>query len=402
MSCESETYCPYIDHALMVAPYGEVRPCCRFDSNLYGSKLLWSDQSSLSDFYQTGVFSEIRTQMEQGERVPGCWRCYEEEKAGVPSMRQKPFPTPLSDKLDQLIPAFVEIGVGRTCNLRCRSCNASFSTRWESDAKLLNQNHAPLDQKVDLYKIPFEFLNRVQQIKITGGEPFLEKKFLNWLPNLCSHLKVQDKEIEIFTNGTAFPGSEFLKSLEKFGKITISMSVDACDRQNNYLRNPARWDRIEENSQRWLEWCNDRASTNFGFVATLSVYNILSVFDLVRWVQLKLGNDTKNLIFQTVHDPVWMSVERLPISLKKSLLISFRQKMEDFLDQNQVGHLIKSRLLRTEKLLMKEHADPIDPKEFLTNTRALDLIRNEKLSDVFPEIDGLFNNFLGNHESATL
>jgi cytochrome c peroxidase len=86
-----EKFCPYLDHALMLAPYGEVRPCCRFDTNIYDGQFLWDGKDSILEFTASGPLSQIREQANKGEKVAGCWRCYEEENAGIPSMRQNPF-----------------------------------------------------------------------------------------------------------------------------------------------------------------------------------------------------------------------------------------------------------------------------------------------------------------------
>jgi sulfatase maturation enzyme AslB (radical SAM superfamily) len=235
--------------------------------------------------------------------------------------------------------------------LRCRSCNASFSTRWEKDALALGQAFAPFEQKVDLKNIPSEFLTNVKQLKITGGEPFLEKSFKPWLSQVVQDVAVEEKEIEIFTNGTVFPDDEFLDALGRFGKVIISVSIDGYKDQNYYLRNPACWSDIEKNIELWSNWCRKHSSAELYIVMTISVYNILALFDLIHWLDSK---GLHKIIFQLVHEPKWMSVERLPFSLKVAFLRAFQDRHKELLSQSNLPKLIHSRINRLEKLLLSE------------------------------------------------
>ena len=68
------------DHQF-IDPTGRVKPCCRFaekfrpdENNL--------NQKTLSEVFYGDWMNDVRDKMMQGEEVPGCIRCYQEEAAG--------------------------------------------------------------------------------------------------------------------------------------------------------------------------------------------------------------------------------------------------------------------------------------------------------------------------------
>src|ERR1700756_3790022 len=95
----------------------------------------------------------IRRDMVDGKRVAGCAECYQEEKGGGFSMRMRANANWESGWLNEehatiaslkilavandyrmpVLPADIEVDTGNLCNLKCRMCSDSVSSRIAKD-----------------------------------------------------------------------------------------------------------------------------------------------------------------------------------------------------------------------------------------------------------------------------
>jgi organic radical activating enzyme len=391
VSTSGKYNCPYLNNALMISPYSEVRPCCRFDANLYSESFIWDGKGSLSDFYSSGIFKELRENVANDKEIKGCHRCYREEKLGIPSMRQKAFPSEIKQsRHDQLHLSFIELAAGRVCNLKCRSCNASFSTKWESDAKAINQVYAKTSHNIDLNNISNDFFKHTRSLKITGGEPFLNPGFKNLILRLVASHFAKQISLEIFTNTTIKPESELLLAFKKFESVTISMSIDAVDHQNKYIRNPSSWEKTVETSRFWVEQKKSNVITKVGIVTTVTNLNILSLFDLIEWSRSISNGEVIDIIFQIAHDPKYLSVALLPKKIRDELMVLYTLQWAEIEKKISLSSSLKTRLKKVQKLLENNIQTEETLNEFLIEMKKLDHIRTESFSDTFPVLSKIY------------
>ncbi|MDR0913096.1 MAG: radical SAM protein [Methanobrevibacter sp.] len=120
---------------------------------------------------------------------------------------------------DILMSSF-ELVVSKKCNLSCEGC-----------ATLMDLYENP--QNMDIHQITedlFNFLDLiyyVEEVRLLGGEPFLNRSLSYLLENIFSNKNVLNKigHIRFTTNGTVIPDEKTISSLKKYKhKIIISVT----------------------------------------------------------------------------------------------------------------------------------------------------------------------------------
>jgi molybdenum cofactor biosynthesis enzyme MoaA len=384
----AETYeCSYLEKSLMLSPTSEVRPCCRFDVSRYDIKdFTWDNSAPLEEFYQRPQFEKLRQESRGGIRVAGCHRCYREEDLGIKSMRQKDFPGDATNCNDGSFKiSMIEIGVGRVCNLKCRSCDPYFSTKWEADATIANKPVPDKALDVNLDALDVQFFRHARSLKITGGEPFYHPAFEKLIQRIVQEGIAANINIEIFSNATRLPGSAFVEALKSFRSVTISLSIDSFGDKNTYIRHPSRWSDIEKSVHFWRALERSTTTLKVQFAVTVSILNILSLFELLTWFY-SLESKEPIIILQTVQDPTHLNVSHWPLSLREKIQLRFIQQKDAFLATHTVNKTLIKRLGNVEKLLdsVVEQKDVCE--QFWRETLALDKVRSESFSKIFPEL----------------
>lgn len=140
--CSGICILPWI-HA-SVGTTGAVFPCCRvvsFEPNPFGD-LHKNDMSSIRSNER---FTSFRQAMLNGEKPEICKGCYQEEAAGLTSLRTQ-FNQVYSSLLEEVIRSnsnealplrYAEVRFSNQCNLACRTCHLEFSTSWHKDHEAL-------------------------------------------------------------------------------------------------------------------------------------------------------------------------------------------------------------------------------------------------------------------------
>ncbi|MBY0383951.1 twitch domain-containing radical SAM protein [bacterium] len=378
--------CPYLENSLMLSPTSEVRPCCRFDVSKYEIKdFTWDNQTPLAQFYKRPQFERLREKSRAGERVEGCHRCYREEELGIKSMRLKSFPGLTSKNSSNHIDlSVIELGVGRVCNLKCRTCDPYFSTKWEADAKAALKPLPDASLDVNLDAIDVASFQKTTSLKITGGEPFYNPAFERLIERLVNARMAQQIDIEIFTNATRAPSLKFLEKLNEFKSLTVSLSIDGYKEKNTYIRNPSRWQDVERTTQFWL----DKNKIQVNFAVTVSILNVLSLFELFHWL-IQMSNEKEpNILIQNVSDPKHLNISCWPHNIREKLHKEFCKQKSDFLTNKELSSKLHKRLENIEKKLLTNQEESGIVERFWQETIVLDKKRDESF---FATFDLLFS-----------
>lgn len=335
--------CAYPFKAAMLQHGVPATPCCRFHDRFLESV----DKESVNVY--DALFSGIRETMLRNEWHPGCYKCQADESTKGSSMRTEAdeFFTDF-DTEPQL--EYLEITVGRLCNLTCQTCGPEFSHNWDEDYIRFNKNSEAAqqliaklrkNQELDFDAIDIDTLRNLKHMKVTGGEPFLHKKFMNFIVRLADAGLAPNIHMEIFTNCTWWPKKVEYDALMQFKQITISASIDAYGKLNEMIRYPSKWDNVEETLDRWLAFKDEYPDkVNVNIACTISVMNVLYLFDFVVWARnVKRVN---NVILQTVYEPNNLSITHWPHWFKEKLLDAFRyQYNEIIINPNRVNKMKK-------------------------------------------------------------
>ena len=378
--------CPYLENSLMLSPTSEVRPCCRFDVSKYDIKdFTWDNQTPLAQFYKRPQFERLREKSRDGEKVEGCHRCYREEELGIKSMRLKSFPGLTSkNSLNHIDLSVIELGVGRVCNLKCRTCDPFFSTKWEADAKEAQKPLPEASLDVNLDAIDVTSFQKTTSLKITGGEPFYNPAFERLIERIVNAQMAHQMDIEIFTNATRAPSLKFLETLNEFKSLTVSLSIDGFKEKNTYIRHPSRWQDVQHTTQFWMK--NSKNKIQINFAVTVSILNVLSLFELFRWIMQMIKEKEPNILIQNVSDPKHLNISCWPHNIREKLYKEFCQHKSDFLTNTEISSTLLKRLENIEKKLLTNQEESGIVEQFWQETLALDKKRSESFFATFTDL----------------
>lgn len=121
----------------------------------------------------------------------------------------------LKDKFGREI-FYLRLAITDRCNLRCQYCMPAKGIGMVDRKELLSYK--------EMYRI-IRVLSElgVNKVRLTGGEPFVRKDFINFLESLSYNDKLD--EINITTNGALI--SNHIDKLEKLNINAINLSIDS-------------------------------------------------------------------------------------------------------------------------------------------------------------------------------
>lgn len=264
---DSKTFCilPWIHVNGSVG--GGYRPCCNSES-YFDFK---DDNNSIKQAFESNSMDEIRQFMQQEKEHPACEVCYSRERNNGLSFRHtytvdkfKEFVDPNADEKIK----YLDLRFDNTCNLACRMCDPSSSNQLYSSIEWYRQEDKPLPEhwkgftnykQKDQTQISanrkdyvIELLPDIEVLKVTGGEPFISKDFLEVLDHAIENDYAKNIRLLITTNGTKFVKA-VLQRLKHFKGVDMNVSVDGTSHVYDYVRYPFTWNKWND---RFLEFLN--------------------------------------------------------------------------------------------------------------------------------------------------
>ena len=190
-------------------------------------------------------------------------------------------------------------------------------------------------------------------------------------------------ELTFNTNITRIP-ARHRELWPQFKSVNLICSIDAYGPLNDYIRYPAKWDRLERNLD-IIE--QQHESLNLGWVtlsATVQIYNIFHLHELIDYCHrhFKFIRRMPGLIHLAIPD--YFNIQHLPDDLKKlaeSRLREFREKLVDegiSDDLQQIDNILNH-------LVMGDYS-PYLMSEFKRVTSIFDQLRGESITELVPEL----------------
>lgn len=118
---------------------------------------------------------------------------------------------------------YLRLAVTDRCNLRCFYCMPEQGIDWLSRKELMSYEEM-LQISSTLTKMG------VEKIRITGGEPFARKNFIDFLSQLSEVEGLN--ELTLTTNGVLT--APYIPTLKKLGVRSVNLSLDTLDRDRFY------------------------------------------------------------------------------------------------------------------------------------------------------------------------
>jgi len=305
-------------------------PCC-----LYESKQRHTD---IKEYWNSKEIFNLRKEFLNGKMPDGCRLCWEHERNGIKSLRQVvnkgrilTYRTRLKHThLDQG-PAQVKYNVGTQCNLACRMCLPTFSSKVKKVWDIMDRK---VNTKVDdlLDNADYILANRqnIDYIDITGGEPFFHKNVKKLLHELIRTGDNEHITLHIVTNATRVD-QHTVNLLKQFKNVVLSISMDGVGKVQEYIRPGCSWETLENN-------INLLKQNNFSLqvLATISVLNIIHLEELETWCKdNKMHWANPGLVF----NPAEFAPHNLPYQLHDEVPGKYKKYLNKGMTEDPVNFI---------------------------------------------------------------
>lgn len=372
--------CAYPFKGAMLMHGVPATPCCRFHNRFLDD----TDREPVDAYGAT--FADIRDTMMRNEWHPGCYKCKADEETKGSSMRTEADEF-FEDFTDDVELQYLEITVGRLCNLKCMSCGPEFSHTWDDDTLAMKLETPEYIKKLkevqelDLDNINVELLKGLRHIKVTGGEPFLHRQFLSFFTRLADAGIASNIEMEIFTNCTWWPKKADYDALLQYKALRIRPSIDSIGVVNDVLRFPSKWDKVEEVLDQWIDMRTQYPDkVSIATATTVGAINAPYMYEFMYWAKV-----TKNIdvILQTVYEPNYMSILHYPDWFKDNLRYTINAQFNDTIKPGKIRPAKDLLLKLTQHNGVEDVAiEHLDKIKRVLKLRGLDIGQVRKFKDL--------------------
>jgi MoaA/NifB/PqqE/SkfB family radical SAM enzyme len=433
----NKAWCPLPWLGLNVRNNGDVRVCCNANVSVNQGLVSKEDgtyynlgKDKIQDFRNAKLMKEIRLAMLEGKYHESCIRCQREAESDMISRadwERDIWAHEITEKSSREITAsdgsintdqnpikYMDLRFGNLCNLKCRMCGPTDSNMWYEDTvklwgpqytdsgqkiKLIKNNKGKHKPDVDIYswyknkdfwqdlesEIPV-----VERLYIVGGEPLIIDQHYEFLQKCIDANRADKIVIEYNTNITNIPERAW-NIWKHFQRVQIGMSIDAVGPINDYIRNPSKWWKIEENMRKL-----DSAEGNFKvwWAATIQAYNLVHLPETMMWKinqnfkRINVHIDYKSVISpHPLHNPKFLNIKIFPKESKEWIETNFEEwkKRSEVEIENHLNRKHFCKILDTyiKYMWAEDYSDQL--AKFWYYTRTLDASRNENLKLVSPK-----------------
>ena len=362
----SSTFCTLPFVHFMAGPTEHWRLCCvarvgimnenkePYSLQNYNPKELWNSRG----------MRQIRKKMWEGEKISQCRHCYYQESVNRKSYRQDANEEWLKySKVRKTIsesmknefhvkenPLYIDLRPGNLCNLRCRMCHPRDSSKIEAERKELEDNadfkeavgvkaalfesqrkgsrQTSWEKKEEFWEGIGEWMEGLTKLYLTGGEPTLIGNNWKLIDRLIETNRSHSVNLIFNINCTQIP-EKLLNTFNHFNSVCLNLSLDGFGQVNDYIRDPSRWNQVENNVKELLRAAKGK-NVNFRVTPVVQVYNMLSLCELFHWVdgleEAFSRRITIDLLILNNHPPC-LDIRILPEKVREISL----KRIEDYL-----------------------------------------------------------------------
>ena len=348
--------------------------------------------------------------MLSNKKTPECSYCYHAERHGIESprltnlKRWEQYNTPeIFNKtvITDFKPVYLDLRFSNACNLQCRTCSGEYSSMIAAEEKALFDNYTnfkkvlTLGQRETAFAETFEYLDSVEEIYFTGGEPLIMFETYKILYRLIE-LKKFDVKLYFNTNFNTlkFKNQNILELWKKFKNIELYISVDGHGPVVEYVRHGCKWSNIENNLSLVQKEC---PHVNISVLSTISFLSLQSVIELQKqWHtqgKLSIKNFRMNIMANASEDNHSFSASLYNL---QTLRKEFKKPLADLIDNHceWLQELDVPEIINRWKQIKNYMLDQ-DREYAIANLKEVhklrDHYRNENFDHIFPEFKGLFD-----------
>jgi len=380
--------CINIEKGLRVENDGVCRVCCMSEKWLTdgnGSKLNIAS-NSFDELYTAKERQEMLELFEKGIWDKSCYKCKSEELAGKTSKRQTDNKFYLKRIDNEKKIQILDLNMGNTCNIKCRTCGPYNSSKWVQEWRELGlDNSSSLEEYhsfIRKFSHSFEedsafwknFENSIKDIvhiDFYGGEPFLVKKQWEMIKKAVELGVAQDISVHYNTNGTIYD-EKYFEILKNFYEVRIDFSIDGVDNKLNYIRHPAKWDTVYNNFIKVNNFGKEHTNFSISVCNTISTLNVFYIEEIFDVFFEHTGSVYLNLVFEPEH----YCIQNIPEDIKKTISKKLKNH-KNAKNTYWIDMIIKFMFGKT--------CNYNKWNKFLEITKKQDVLRKENFNKTFPE-----------------
>lgn len=374
--------------------HGGVAPCFR---SLPVGDL---HKDSIEEIWNNESWRAIRKNMLNGVLPPECISCKRLEESGAISYRMDSISdravhsrwrgqVAKCDTSNGQMPfeaKELELRFSNICNLKCRVCGPSFSSKWESDwvketpivrwqkkngveYKQFNGQKQYTDKgvlRLDMVDLVKKMAPHLEYLMITGGEPLLDDKHYEVLDILNPYAENITLEYTSNLNQLGLKNKSALSYWPDFKKVILKVSIDSDRRNYSYIRHGGDINLVEECISNIFDTfyvshaesqSKDplilRQKIKLLLTATTSVYNVNMLPEMAKYFT-ELGGFFHS---SQVQYPYFLSSQILPVKYKQEItqrtsefLSNLDSEMASVWGSHRVWDCLESRDLQVERI----------------------------------------------------
>jgi len=430
-----DTYCYYAMQSISVNHSGYFRPCCfthlrtesKIDTKNLSAVFREKTESNIETLLNDKKLKKLRKDLLKGKKADPCKACWKLEEAGIKSFRQinnEIYDDQIDKNLDNLknngflkkeAVTYLDITLGNTCNLKCRSCSPWASNQWIDESKTVphtDWDHNTYKHAKEIHSDPWYIkafdkdffdpvLPNIKSINFVGGEPLVAKEHYAWLEHIIDQGWAKNIRLFYNTNGTVLPKS-LLDIWNQFAGINLSLSLDAVGELAHYVRYPSNWKVIERNIEKIKKYSKTNENFTVHTHVTLSVLNIHAIDEMLDWC-LRQYKDWhyhnkdysrhygyQNVLphFNIVEHPDNMNIRHLPDEIKEQVKETLDTSYNKFLNLDCIPEWETHSLenIKNLKNILNQERNSEKWNHFIENTKASDKYRNIDIKEYIPWI----------------
>ena len=392
---------------------GDVLPCCvsRHSDEL---KLGNLQDTSLADIYNSENTKALRLNMLDNKPSAHCARCYNDERFGFNSLRNKLNHDYLENNRDLvemttaegIVPAeemrivYWDMRFSNLCNMKCRSCNTVSSSKWYDDELKLSKitGFSPPVDKFKKIRNDFSTLleeikpqvSNVEEIYFAGGEPLIMDEQWELLDEFIAQDKF-DVRLKYQTNMSVlkYKDRDIISIWKQFPNLNIAMSLDASHGLGEYMRPGATWDTIESNIRKIKQ---EVPHAILQISPTVSAYNVTEIVKFYKYVVDNEFIEKWYFSLNLLEMPAYYHISILPASILQATKQDILELMSTFTtpDMSNVKSQFQSLVNAIDG---PSNYNTGDWYKFCKVTTALDTMRNESVLEHLPWLQSYMKDY---------
>ena len=382
-------YCSFPFYHRVTLTSGNSMPCCNWQYDL-------KPNINHTEYWNSEFAEDLRKQMSRNEIPKGCKSCVDIDKNGGVAPRISSFDFIDIDFISPEL-TYEEVDLSNICNLKCRMCDSSRSSKLIKDDLLYGENH-PFDWTREVFKkqesgwtLTDDNAKSVKMLRFLGGEPLLHQpQIIEAMKKLKDLKRLHEVTISLNTNMMTFLTDEFLDLAKHLYCLDLTLSIDGFGKLNEYIRSGSNWEEFINHLNKLVTLKkSSMKNISLSFIYVPQLLNINKLDELYSFMKeysdvIRISNPIRLV------SPISYSLFNIPNEIISDMNIKLDKWIID----------PKFEFIKEHIRIIKNYMNDSEEKtlstidwyiEFHHMNNLFDKTRNQRLEDYNPELFNLIN-----------